>query len=99
MQQAKYYIRHDFKLGVGGVITYQRAQKTRCVVAALAAEHLVLETDSPSMPLAGFQGQTNTPLQLPLVFAQLCQLKQLTEQEKGIFKQQLYESCSALFRI
>lgn len=99
MQQAQYYIKHGFKLGVGGVITYPRAQKTRSVVAALAAEHLVLETDSPSMPLAGFQGQINTPLQLPLVFAQLCELKQLKDQEQGLFEQQLYESCSALFRI
>lgn len=99
MQQAQYYIKHGFKLGVGGVITYERAQKTRSVVTALAAEYLVLETDSPSMPLAGFQGQINTPLQLPLVFAQLCELKQLKDQEQGLFEQQLYESCSALFRI
>ena len=99
MQQAQYYIKHGFKLGVGGVITYERAQKTRSVIAALAAEYLVLETDSPSMPLAGFQGQINTPLQLPLVFAQLCELKQLKEQDQGGFEQQLYESCSALFRI
>ena len=99
LQQAHYYIKHDFKLGVGGGITYERAQKTRHVVATLAAEHLLLETDSPSMPLAGFQGQINTPLQLPLVFEQLCQLKQLTEQGKRSFEQQLYQSCSALFRI
>ncbi|BDF93361.1 MULTISPECIES: TatD family hydrolase [Pseudoalteromonas] len=99
MQQAQYYIKQGFKLGVGGVITYERAQKTRSVVAALAAEHLVLETDAPSMPLAGFQGQINTPLQLPLVFEQLCQLKQITAPYKADFKKQLYESCSALFRI
>lgn len=99
LQQAQHYIKQGFKLGVGGVITYQRAQKTRHVVAQLDAEHLLLETDSPSMPLAGFQGQTNTPLQLPLVFEQLCALKQLNEQEKPVFKQQLYDSCSALFCI
>ena len=52
MQQAQYYIKQGFKLGVGGVITYQRAQKTRQVIAQLDAQNLVLETDSPAMPLA-----------------------------------------------
>ncbi|CAM4313998.1 TatD family hydrolase [Pseudoalteromonas ostreae] len=99
MQQAQYYIKQGFKLGVGGVITYQRAQKTRSVVAQIAPEHLLLETDAPAMPLAGFQGQINTPLQLPLVFEQLCQLKQITTPCKAGFKKQLYNSCSELFRI
>ncbi|WP_353801547.1 TatD family hydrolase, partial [Shigella sonnei] len=57
LQQADYYIKQGFKLGVGGVITYQRAQKTRHVIAQVDPEHLLLETDSPSMPLLGYQGQ------------------------------------------
>lgn len=99
LQQAQYYIKQGFKLGVGGVITYQRAQKTRSVVAYIAPEHLLLETDAPAMPLAGFQGQINTPLQLSLVFEQLCQLKQITTPYKAGFQKQLYDSCSELFRI
>lgn len=99
LQQADYYIKQGFKLGVGGVITYQRAQKTRHVIAQLDPEHLLLETDSPSMPLLGYQGQINTPLQLPLVFQQLSLLKLLSEPEKAELEQQLYDSCSALFRI
>ena len=47
IQQAQYYIKMGFKLGVGGVITYERAAKTRAVVAKLEPKHLVLETDSP----------------------------------------------------
>ncbi|KTF15718.1 TatD family hydrolase [Pseudoalteromonas sp. H105] len=99
VQQAQSYIKQGFKLGVGGSITYERAQKTRHVIAQLDAKHLLLETDSPSMPLCGFQGQINTPLQLPRVFEQLCALKQLTDADKAQFKKQLYESCSALFCI
>ncbi|MEM5549802.1 TatD family hydrolase [Pseudoalteromonas neustonica] len=99
LQQANSYIKLGFKLGVGGVITYERAQKTRHVIAQIAPEHLLLETDAPSMPLAGFQGQHNTPLQLPLVFDQLCQLKQVTSLNRNDLKQRLYDSCSALFRI
>lgn len=99
LQQANYYIKQGFKLGIGGVITYQRAQKTRHVVAQLDAQHLLLETDSPSMPLSGYQGELNTPLQLPLVFEELCDLKLLNQREKLVLKQQLYDSCSALFCI
>ena len=58
IQQAHYYIKQGFKLGVGGVITYERAAKTRAVIAKLKPQQLVLETDSPSMPLSGYQGET-----------------------------------------
>jgi TatD DNase family protein len=97
MQQAQYYIKQGFKLGVGGVITYQRAAKTRAVIAAVAAEHLVLETDSPAMPLSGFQGEINTPLQIARVFAALSELK--PNQNKQQLAAQLYESCCDVFCI
>ena len=97
IQQAKYYIKQGFKLGVGGVITYQRAAKTRAVIAAIEPEHLVLETDSPSMPLSGYQGKVNTPLHIPDVFDALCDLK--PHSEKETLAKQLYDSCSDVFCI
>ena len=63
-QQAKSYVDLGFKLGVGGTITYDRAQKTIKAIKKLPLESLLLETDAPSMPLQGFQGEDNTPLQL-----------------------------------
>ncbi|MFC3031928.1 TatD family hydrolase [Pseudoalteromonas fenneropenaei] len=75
MQQAEAYLKLGFKLGIGGTISYPRAVKTRTVVAALPLSALVLETDAPAMPLAGFQGQRNSPVQLRLVFEQLCALR------------------------
>jgi TatD DNase family protein len=97
MQHANFYIKHGFKLGVGGVITYERAKKTRHVIAQIQAQHLVLETDSPSMPLSGFQGEINTPLQIPQVFKTLCELKPHSEVNK--LAEQLYASCLAAFFI
>jgi len=67
-QQGKAFIDLGFKLGIGGTISYERAEKTRKAVQKFPLDALVLETDAPSMPLAGFQGQVNTPAQLPLVF-------------------------------
>lgn len=74
-QQAKAFIDLGFKLGIGGTITYERAEKTRHTVKNLPLSCFVLETDAPAMPLSGYQGQVNTPAQLALVFAAFCQLR------------------------
>ncbi len=97
MQQAQYYIKQGFKLGVGGVITYERAAKTRDVIAQIEPQHLVLETDAPSMPLSGHQGEINTPAHIPTVFEVLCSLK--PNSNKAELAQQLYDSCSEVFCI
>lgn len=73
--QAHAFLDLGFKLGIGGIISYERAAKTRKTVSQLPLSALVLETDAPAMPLAGFQGQVNTPAQLALVYRQLCDLR------------------------
>ena len=55
LSQAQAFIRLGYYIGVGGTITYERAQKTRGVMAQLPLEALLLETDAPDMPLAGYQ--------------------------------------------
>nr|WP_297349700.1 TatD family hydrolase [uncultured Glaciecola sp.] len=79
--EAKTYIDMGFLLGVGGTITYSRASKTRDTIAKLPLDKLVIETDSPDMPLSGFQGQRNQPSQLRLVADTLAQLKKISSQE------------------
>jgi len=74
MADAKKYLALGFKLGCGGVITYPRAEKTRKVFKKLGIEHLVLETDSPSMPLNGYQGLRNEPSRIRQVVAALSEL-------------------------
>ena len=63
-QDAQAYIDWGFKLGCGGTITYERAQKTRRVFRQIKLNDIILETDAPDMPLAGYQGQRNEPAQL-----------------------------------
>lgn len=79
--QGKAFIDMGFKLGVGGTITYARAEKTRKAVKQFPLDALVLETDSPSMPLHGFQGEINTPAQLPLVLKELAELRGENQQQ------------------
>ena len=73
--QAEAFIKLGYAIGVGGTITYERAQKTRRTFAALPLSSLLLETDAPDMPLAGYQGQPNRPERAALTFEVLCQLR------------------------
>lgn len=77
LHQAERFWQLGFKLGIGGTITYERANKTREAVAAMPLESLLLETDSPDMPLSGAQGQRNSPLSLLKVLDELASVKRL----------------------
>ncbi|PJG83463.1 TatD family hydrolase [Caviibacterium pharyngocola] len=74
-EQAKRFVDLGYKIGVGGTITYVRANKTRNAVAKLPLDALLLETDSPDMPVFGFQGQPNRPERILEVFKALCSLR------------------------
>lgn len=78
VELAQRYWSLGFYLGIGGVITYERARKTRTMVQQLPLEALLLETDAPDMPLAGAQGQRNTPRKIPEVARQLAELRATT---------------------
>lgn len=73
--QAKRFVDLGYCIGVGGTITYARANKTREAIRKLPLESLLLETDSPDMPVFGFQGQPNRPERLTVSFAALCELR------------------------
>ncbi len=73
---ANAYIALGFVIGVGGTITYPRAQKTRQTVASLPLDRILLETDAPDMPLQGRQGKRNSPVFLPEICLALAELKQ-----------------------
>lgn len=73
--QAKRFVDLGYKIGVGGTITYQRANKTREAIRKLPLDCLLLETDSPDMPVFGFQGQPNRPERVAVTFQHLCELR------------------------
>ncbi|QOF68672.1 TatD family hydrolase [Actinobacillus sp. GY-402] len=74
-EQAKRFVDLGYKIGVGGTITYARANKTRQTIAKLPLDALLLETDSPDMPVFGFQGQPNRPERINRIFQALCELR------------------------
>jgi len=75
LQQAEQWIELGFKLGVGGVITYDRAKKTRHAIANVPGSAIVFETDSPDMPVNGYQGKRNEPVRMKSVLAAYDELK------------------------
>lgn len=93
-QQAMKFVEQGYKLGVGGVITYDRAQKTRQAIQEVPVESLVLETDSPDMPLSGYQGQRNEPYRVALVLDALAELKST---DKEALASQLWQNSVELF--
>jgi TatD DNase family protein len=80
-QQACQYIDLGYKLGVGGTITYPRAEKTIKALKRVPLSSLVLETDAPSMPLYGFQGEKNSPLRLVNIFERLVEIREEDHEE------------------
>jgi TatD DNase family protein len=95
-QQASEYIDLGFKLGIGGTITYQRATKTINAIKRLPLTSLVLETDAPSMPISGCQGQNNSPLQLIAIFKQLLNIR---SENPEVIAQQLENNVAQLFNL
>ena len=65
LQQARHYIDLGFKLGFGGMLTFERSHKLRALARELPAESLVLETDAPDLTGAAHRGGRNSPEYLP----------------------------------
>jgi TatD DNase family protein len=61
LDQARVLWREGFCVGIGGPVTFERAQRLRRVVAALPAEQLLLESDAPDQPPQAHRGQRNSP--------------------------------------
>lgn len=74
-QQARRFNELGFLVGLGGATTYDRAKRLHRAVASLPDDGFVLETDSPDMPLSGFQGARNEPARLALVCECIARLR------------------------
>mgnify|MGYP001037752762 CR=1 FL=1 len=80
-EMAREYVKMGFFLGIGGVVTFQNARKTKEVVTDTDLEHLVLETDCPYLSPEPHRGERNSSLYLPLVVQEIARLKGITPEE------------------
>ncbi len=74
-QQAKNYLQLGFVLGLGGALTYDRAQAMHKMIKQLPCTAYVLETDSPDMAPAFAKGQVNTPMNIPKIAQKIADLR------------------------
>ncbi len=75
LQQAETLHANGFVLGVGGPVTYERANRLRSVVRSVPLEWLLLETDAPDQPDCLHRGQRNEPARLPFVAETIAALR------------------------
>jgi TatD DNase family protein len=64
-----------FYISFSGILTFKNAQDLRDVAAFVPLDRLLIETDSPYLAPAPHRGKTNNPSYVPLVAAQLAQLR------------------------
>ncbi len=75
LQQARQYMDLGFKLGFGGMLTYEHSHKLHRLARELPLESMVLETDAPDMPPSSHHGRRNSPEYLPEVLQALANLR------------------------
>lgn len=75
LEQARQLARAGFLLGVGGPVTYARANRLRKLVATMPLEWLLLETDSPDQPDSAQRGRRNEPARLPRILETIAELR------------------------
>ena len=80
-EQAAQLHKLGFLLGIGGPITYERANRLRGLVATMPLEQLLLETDSPDQPGALHRGERNEPALLIEVLDVVAQLRDIPREE------------------
>lgn len=73
--QAKRLYDLGFLIGLGGPVTYERANRLRTLAAQLPIDHLLLETDAPDQPDSGHRGQRNEPARLTTVCRTIAALR------------------------
>lgn len=66
-EQARRLLDIGFLVGLGGPVTYPRANRLRTLAATLPIDSLLLETDAPDQPDSDHRGQRNEPARLTTI--------------------------------
>lgn len=81
LDQAHQYLDLGFKLGFGGMLTFERSHKLHRLAKQLPLDAIVLETDAPDMTGASHHGQRNSPEYLPESLTALASLRNESEED------------------
>ncbi len=96
LQQANQLIDLGFKLGFGGMLTFERSNKLRRLATILPLSSIVLETDSPDLTVSQHKGERNSPAYLPYILDALAQVRNESKQD---IAEQVYKNSLQVFAI
>lgn len=74
-EQARQLWQLGFCIGLGGPLTYPRAQRLHRIVATMPIEFLLLESDAPDQPGATHRGERNEPAHIVEVLRSVAELR------------------------
>ncbi len=92
---AKQVINLNFKLGIGGTVTYPNSKILQELIRTIPFEHIVLETDAPFLAPQKHRGKQNVPAYIPLIAKFIAELRnepisliteKTTENARQLFK-------------
>lgn len=74
--------KYNFKISIGGVLTYKNAKNVQEVISKIPMEYIMLETDCPWLTPEPFRGkEKNQPKYVGCVCEKLAELKGITKEE------------------
>ncbi len=80
LEDAQRLISMNFKLGIGGVVTYKNGG-LEPIIRELSLEHLVLETDSPYLAPVPYRGKRNETSYVPIIAQRVAHIKGISLEE------------------
>lgn len=95
-ENAKKFVELGGYIGLNGIITFDKSERSREVVNAIALETIILETDAPYLTPKSHRGQRNEPSFLPEVAEKIAEWKNVSVEEVAV---QTTENAKKLFNI
>ena len=81
IELARYCVGQGFNLGINGIVTFNKADNVREVVADTPIEKLLLETDAPFLTPVPYRGKENAPCYLPFIAEKIAEVKSLSVEQ------------------
>ena len=65
---------YGFAFGIGGQVTYKKANQLREIIKRIGVENIVLETDAPYLSPVPFRGKRNVPKNIHVILKALSEI-------------------------
>lgn len=81
IELARFCVSQGFNLGINGIVTFNKADNVREVVADTPIEKLLLETDAPFLTPVPYRGKENAPCYLPFIAEKIAEVKEISVED------------------